>query len=182
MAFNESEDYLVRQAIKRDRAAFSSLYDSNIDKVYRHVYYKVSNQSDTEDITQEVFVRAWKSIDRYKQTGAPFVTWLTTIASNLIADHYRKRQKLVKLNETFIQYTGKNEINPEEQAEINFNNSLIKEAVLKLKGDKQKVILMHFVDGLSCEEIAKALNKSEGNIRVIQYRALTDLKRLLTRD
>jgi RNA polymerase sigma-70 factor (ECF subfamily) len=71
---------------------------------------------------------------------------------------------------------------PEKQAEINFNNSVIKKAVLKLNGDKQKVILMHFIDGLSYEEIAKALNKNEGAIRVIQYRALNDLRGLLKRD
>jgi RNA polymerase sigma-70 factor (ECF subfamily) len=62
---------------------------------------------------------------------------------------------------------------------MNFDNAMIKKAVLKLTGDKQKVILMHFIDGLSYEEIAKALNKNEGAIRVIQYRALSDLRGLI---
>jgi len=65
---------------------------------------------------------------------------------------------------------------------MNFDNARIKKAVLRLNGDKQKVILMHFIDGLSYEEIAKTLTKSEGAIRVIQYRALSDLRSMVTRD
>jgi RNA polymerase sigma-70 factor, ECF subfamily len=65
---------------------------------------------------------------------------------------------------------------------VNFDNAMIKKAVLRLNGDKQKVILMHFIDGLSYGEIALALNKSEGAVRVIQYRALSDLRSLVRRD
>jgi RNA polymerase sigma-70 factor (ECF subfamily) len=178
----ESEDYLVQQAIKRDRAAFSSLYDCCIDRVYRHVFYRVSNQKDAEDITQEVFARAWQAIDKYQQTGAPFVAWLLIIAGHLIIDHYRNREKTVKIDEAYQKNSVTQVIDPVEKAEISLNNALVKEAVLKLKGDKQRVILMHFIDGFSYEEIAKALNKSENAVRVIQYRALEDLKKLLKRD
>ena len=179
---HKSEDYLVQQAIKRDRAAFTALYENCVDQVYRHVYYKVSSHADAEDITQEAFVKAWKSIDRYKQTGAPFVTWIITIAGNLVIDHYRKQKKVVVTDEVF-EYDQNNQIpDPAQEAEINYSNTIIKEAVLKLKGDKQKVIMMHFIDGLTYEEIARALNKNEGAIRVIQYRALGELKSFLKRD
>jgi len=181
----DSEDYLVQQAIKRDRAAFTVLYERCIDQVYRHVYYRVSNHDDAEDITQEAFVKAWKAIDKYKRTGAPFVSWIITIAGNLVIDHYRKQQKVVitdEIDKIYEKDMGNQIPGPEKQAEINFNNSVIKKAVLKLIGDKQKVILMHFIDGLSYEEIAKALNKNEGAIRVIQYRALVDLRGMVKRD
>ena len=68
---------------------------------------------------------------------------------------------------------------PAKETEVKLENAFIKKTVLKLKGDKQKVILMHFIDGMTYEEIAKALNKSEGSIRVIQYRALGELRKLL---
>lgn len=180
--YYESEDHLVQRAVTRDREAFSSLYDSSIDKVYRHVFYRVSSQSDAEDITQEVFARAWKAIDRYKSTGAPFVAWLISIAGNLIVDHYRKRQRNTDMDNILKDLPAAQVVSPEEQAEINLDNAIIKEAVLKLKGDKQKVILMHFIDGMSYTEIAAALHKTENAIRVIQFRALSDLKRLLPRD
>jgi RNA polymerase sigma factor (sigma-70 family) len=71
---------------------------------------------------------------------------------------------------------------PEGLAEVNFSSTVIKEAVMKLKGDKQKVILMHFIDGFDYHEIASFLNKSEGAVRVIQFRALDDLRQLLNQD
>jgi RNA polymerase sigma-70 factor (ECF subfamily) len=179
---HDSEDYLVQQAIQHDRAAFTVLYEHCIDRVYRHVYYRVSNHSDAEDITQEAFVKAWKSIDKYKRTGAPFVTWIIAIAGNLIIDNYRRHQKVVITNETYVVDTNNQIPDPAKEAEVNFNNTIIKKAILKLKGDKQKVILMHFIDGLTYEEIARALNKNEGAIRVIQYRALGELRSFLKRD
>jgi RNA polymerase sigma-70 factor (ECF subfamily) len=179
---HESEDYLVQQAIKRDRAAFTALYERCVDRVYHHVYYRVSSHADAEDITQEAFVKAWQSIDRYKRTGAPFVSWIITIAGNLVIDHYRKEQRVVVTDEIYEVKPAEQIQDPAREAEVNFNNAIIKEAILKLKGDKQKVILLHFIDGLTYEEIAKTLNKSEGAIRVIQYRALGELRSLLERD
>jgi RNA polymerase sigma-70 factor, ECF subfamily len=178
----KSEDYLVQQAIKRDRAAFSCLYDNCIDKVYQHIFYRVSNQADAEDITQEVFTRAWKSIDKYRKTGAPFAAWLISIASNLIIDFYRKKHKSARIDEVLKNTPEGRSLNPEEQAEINIESSLVKAAVLKLKGDKQKVIIMHFIDGLSYREIAAALGRNENSIRVIQFRALNDMKRMLGKE
>jgi RNA polymerase sigma-70 factor (ECF subfamily) len=179
---HESEVYLVQQAIKRDRAAFTALYERCINQVYRHVYYRVSNHDYAEDITQETFVKAWKAIDKYKRTGAPFVTWLITIAGHLVIDHYRSLRNTINIDDVVEEVPGDHVSEPEALAEASFDNAIIKEAVLKLKGDKQKVILMHFIDGLTYEEIARALNKSEGSIRVIQYRALGELRSFLKRD
>jgi RNA polymerase sigma-70 factor (ECF subfamily) len=178
----DSEDHLVQQAIQRDRTAFTALYDRHVDQVYRHVYYKVSNQADAEDITQEAFVKAWKAIHKYKRTEAPFVAWLITIARNLIADHYKRRPNLVNLDELVEQAPPQPLSDPERLAEVSFNRDVVKQAVLKLEGDKQKVIMMRFIDGFSYEEIALALNKSEGAIRVIQYRALNELRRWVKRE
>jgi len=88
----QKNTWFSRQSARPE--AFTSLYERCIDRVYRHVYYRVSNHDEAEDITQEAFVRAWKAIDRYKRTGAPFVSWVITIAGNLIIDHYRKQQKV----------------------------------------------------------------------------------------
>ena len=176
----ESEDSLVQRAIERDKAAFAVLYDKHVDQVYRHVYYRVQSQVDAEDITQEVFVKGWKAISKYKKTGAPFVTWLIAIAHNLIADHYRARKNLVSLEEADT-FSHSDETSPEVIAEANLNKSHVRNAISKLKGEKQRVILMRFIDGLSYGEIAKTLGKSEGAVRVIQYRALNDLRHILIR-
>ena len=171
---------MVQRAIKRDGAAFAALYDMHMNRVYNHIYYRVPTRSDAEDITQEVFLKAWKAISKYKSTGAPFVAWLIVIARNQIADYYKKRKKLVSLDE--IEACGGSvETSTPTMVEDSLDQRETREAVLKLKGDKQKVILMHFIDGFSYGEIAKLLHKSEGAVRVIQYRALNDLRQILER-
>jgi len=177
-----SESVLVARAIQRDREAFTRLYDRCVDQIYRHVYYKVSNHADAEDITQETFVKAWKAIDRYRQTESPFAAWLITIARNLIVDHYKKRPNLVNLDDLADHLPAHPSTDPEKIAEAAYSQEVIKRAVLKLKGDQQQVIMMRFIDGFSYEEIARALNKSQGAVRVIQFRALNELKKWLKRD
>lgn len=174
------ETVLLERAVKRDKTAFTGLYQLHLDRVYKYVYYWLPSQADAEDITQEVFVRAWRSIDKYKVTGAPFVSWLITIARNLIASHYRSNKKLVPFPET--DPPSKKNDNPETIIETNFTREYVREAILKLKGEKQKVIHMRFISEMSYEEIAKALNKSEVAIRVLQFRALKDLRQILEKD
>ena len=180
MRSQSSEESLVKRAVQRDRVAFATLYDNCVVPVYRHVYYRVPNLADAEDITQEVFIKAWKAIDKYRYTGASFMAWLTTIAHNLIADHYRARKKLTSLGEAEAS-DNTAEASPEAMVEVTLNRIYIRNAIFKLKKEKQKVILMRFIDGFSYGEIAKVLNKSEGAVRVIQYRALNDLRRVLMR-
>lgn len=171
----DSESLLLRQAVKRDRIAFSTLYDLHIDRVYKFVFYWLPSQVDAEDITQEVFVRAWRVIDKYTISGAPFIAWLITIARNLVNTHYRAAKRLITLDNIDPGVEG----NPQTEAEINFTRGYVRNAIMKLKGDKQAVIQMRFISELSYEEIAKTLNKTEGYIRVLQYRALKDLRNIL---
>jgi len=134
---------------------------------------------DAEDISQEVFIRAWNAIGRYKITGAPFSAWLISIAHNLIVDHYRASRRLVSLEDSEASRQTDDETNPEAMTEASLKRDYVRGAILKLKGERQQVVLMRFIDGLSYSEIARALKKSEGAVRVIQYRALNDLRHLL---
>ncbi len=177
---SDSEVGLLERAVKRDRTAFTNLYDLYLVRVYRYVFYWLPNQADAEDITQEVFVRAWQSIEKYKITGAPFIAWLITIARNLVNSHYRSTKRLVPLPET--DYFLADDGNPQEEAETSFTQAFVREAILKLKGEKQKVIQMRFISEMSYEEVAKALNKTEGAIRVMQCRALRDLRCILEKE
>ena len=64
------------------RKTFAVLYDRYLDRVYRHVTDWVGNRADAEDLTQQVFLQAWRAIGRYRRTGASFAAWLLTIAQN----------------------------------------------------------------------------------------------------
>jgi RNA polymerase sigma-70 factor (ECF subfamily) len=174
----EAEALCIERAAQGDQVAFTSLYDKCVRRIYRHVYYRVSNHVDTEDIVQEVFIKAWKAIGKYRITGAPFVAWLITIAHNLVVDYYKAHKKQM-LRREMEAASDCSETDPGVLTEISLNRALVRKAILQLKGEKQQVIMMRFVDGFSYREIAQALNKSEGAVRVIQYRALNELRRML---
>lgn len=176
-----SEDALLQLAIDHDESAFSKLYEIYLNRLYRYVRFWVNNQPEAEDITQEVFVRAWKSIPNYKQKGVPFVAWLIAIARNLVNDHHRSKTRKLRKETEMAASLSLFEESPVEIAESSINSQAVRKAIMKLKGDRRKVILMHFIEGFDYAEIAGLMKKSEGNVRVIQYRALTDLKKIIDR-
>jgi len=168
---------LVDKAIGGDGNAFGRLYDMHVDRVYRHIYYRVSNTADAEDLTQQVFIRAWQAIGRYKKTASPFLAWLIRISHNLVIDFYRSKKSDAHID--FDMVSTKPESDPEHMAEASFNRQEIRQAINKLKGDQQQVILMRFIEDFSYSEIAAALGKSEGAVRVILHRGLAKLKTIL---
>jgi RNA polymerase sigma-70 factor (ECF subfamily) len=170
-------DHLVNRAIEGDGGAFGSLYDVYLSRIYRHVFYRVGNTEDAEDITQQTFVKAWKAIGRYKKTSSPFLAWLMKISHNLVIDHYRAKKDKIYLNsEIDITNPGPG---PEQIAEANYTQQQLRKVILLLPEEQQQVILMSFIEGFSYSEIAAALGKREGNIRVIVHRALKRMRELL---
>ena len=173
-----SDDVLIQRAAKGEQAAFAALYDRYVEQIYRHVYYKVTSQSDAEDITQEVFIRAWKAIGRYRKGEALFVSWLLVIARNLITDFYRSRKKDISLEDKNIIIASDD---PQTTAQLSFERDELRKAISQLKEIKQKVLIMRFIDGFSYPEISRVLRRSEGALRVIQCRALLELKEIIGR-
>jgi len=158
-------DLLIEGAVGGDADAFGRLYDMYVDRVYRHVYYRVGNIKDTEDLTQQVFLRAWQAIGKYKKTSSPFLAWLMRISHNLVIDFYRSKKD--------------KDSSPERVAEAEFDQQQLRRTILQLPGEQQKVILMSFIEGFTYDEIASSLGKSKGAIRVILHRALKKMRHML---
>jgi len=168
---------LVDRAVKGDAEAFGRLYDIYADRIYRHIYYRTGNVEDARDLVQEVFVKAWRALPRYKKMKTPFLGWLFTISHNRVIDYYRTKKDYTYLNSEIIMVDrGKS---PEELTEARFTQQEVRKAILRLPPDQQQVIIMSFIDGFEYSEIAAALNKTEGNIRVIIHRALKKLRETL---
>lgn len=174
------EGLLVERAITRDADAFGKLYDMHVDRVYRHVYYRVGNTADAEDLTQQVFLKAWQAINKYKRTASPFLAWLMTISHNLVIDFYRTKKDRAYLNAPVMA----NDLtsSPERVAEARFEQQRLRRAILQLHGDEQQVVMLRFIEGFELREIASLLGKKEGTIRVILHRALVRLRRLLEKE
>jgi RNA polymerase sigma-70 factor, ECF subfamily len=168
---------LVSQAASGDTEAFGRLYDIFADRIYRHIYYRTGNPDDAKDLMQEVFTRAWQALPRYKKTKTPFLGWLFTIAHHRIIDYYRAKKDYTYITDDII--IPDHAPGPEKLAEEQFTRKEVRQAILKLPGDQQQVIMLSFIEGFKYHEIAAVLNKSEGNIRVIIHRALKKMREVM---
>jgi RNA polymerase sigma-70 factor, ECF subfamily len=171
------EQSLVARATQGDEGAFTALYDHYFDRIYRHVYYRVGRSQDAEDLTQQVFLQAWRALPRYRQTETPFVAWLFTIAHNTLVSFYRRQKPVQSLDDDVLQWPD--EARSEGLAEIHLEHDRVRLAMRSLKPEHQQVLTMRFLEDLPFRDIASALGKSEVNIRVMQHRALQELRRKL---
>jgi RNA polymerase sigma-70 factor, ECF subfamily len=170
-------DGLVARAIRRDEDAFAILYDRYLDSIYRFMTFRVRNPADAEDLTGQVFLRAWQAIDAYKPTGRPFSAWLYRIAHNLVIDHFRAARPTLDLPDETLAPAGFAE--PAVVLDQTLAMDGFQGALQQLSPDQQQVIILRFIEGLSCEDVADAIGKSSGAVRVIQHRALAKLRQLL---
>ncbi len=173
-----AEAAIVDAAIGGDIHAFGRLYDRHLDRIYRHIYYRIGNRSDAEDITQQVFLQAWTAIGRYRRTDVPFVVWLLAIANNKIIEYYR-RSKVAASHQNLEIAHDRCESNPENEVLARYERETVRRAITRLKPEQQFVLNMRFVENISYETLATSLGKTEGNVRTIQYRALLELRRIL---
>lgn len=168
---------LVHQAKSGDSEAFAQLYDAYVERVYRFIYFRISEDVATEDLVSQVFLKAWENMGRYKVGSSPFIAWLYTIARNLVIDHYRAKKDMLPLEEAAVLPSDMQ--GPDEEAQTRFDLQAMRDALQFLTPDQQQVLILKFIAGLPNENIAKIMNKREGTIRGLQMRALQTLSKYL---
>jgi RNA polymerase sigma-70 factor, ECF subfamily len=173
----DEERRLVLLATGRDQAAFAELYDRHVVRVYRHIYYLVNDAREAEDLTAQTFLKAWEAIERYKERGAPFVAWLLRISHNLTISYLRSKRDHSELDEGFVDH--KRDGNPEASLEQASDERSVRDAVLRLRDEQRQVIMLRFVEELDYQEVAAMIGKSVPAVRVIQHRALGNLRKLM---
>ncbi len=174
------EAMLVQRAVEHDAEAFGKLYDMHVGRIYKHIYYRVGNEADAEDLTQQVFLKAWQAIHRYKKTTSPFIAWLMTISHNQVIDFYRTRKDKAYIEAEVLADGPASR--PEQTTEANFEQQHLRRAILRLGGDEQQVVILRFIEGFEFAEIASVMKKKEGNVRVILHRALVKLRDILEKE
>lgn len=174
---SEMESLLLR-AKNGDEAAFTQLYNATFQKIFRYVFFRVSHKEVAEDLTEDVFLKAFKNISTLQSNS--FEAWLYPIARNRVIDYYRSKKETVPLEavEEILEYQS----NLVDILHLQDQQKLLVKLLQELGEDQQSVIKLKFFEQLSNTEIASLLNKAEGTIRIIQFRALKKLKELLERD
>jgi len=158
------------------REQFAQIYDQYIDKIYRFVFLKVSSEEIAQDITSKVFLKAWESFANNNGNIQNNGAFLYQIARNNVIDYYREkgRSKLVS-SEVSAQLVDK-KVDLHNKAIISSDVLMVKSAISNLKQDYQDVIIWHYLDGLDVPEIALAMDKPAGTVRVMLHRGLKALK------
>ena len=174
----EEERQLVRSAIERDGSAFAELYDRHVISVYRYIYSLVHDTKQAEDLTAQTFLKAWEAIIGYKERGAPFVAWLLRIGYNLTISYLRSRRQYLELEDTHVDQKLRG--NPQDALDQSADEQTIHEAILQLKDEQREVILLRFVEGMDYREVAAKVGKSVPTVRVIQHRALGNLRKIMS--
>lgn len=177
--FDEAPDVISR-ARSGDRLAFAELYDEHADRVYRYLLYRVRDPIDAEDLTSEVFTRAFANIYRYRWQGKSFLAWLYTIARNAVTDKLRRARPTVDLDDALGLADGAPTAH--DHVEARDRAVALRHAMTKLTAEQQEVLLLRFMENCSSQQVARVLGKNEGAVRALQFRALGRLRKLLAEE
>jgi len=168
--------YNVRQ--KKDPEAYGALYDLYVNQIYRFVLYKLSNREEAEDVTSEVFLKAWQYLidtDTEGTAHESFRPLIYTIARHKIIDTYRKRA-----NNQYCAIERAEDLPADVDLERDITNHSeiihLKKKMTGLKQEYQDVLHLRYIDDLPVREIASIMNKSNASVRVLLHRATKKLK------
>lgn len=175
-------DQLIAQAAAGNREAFGRLYEQHSVRVFRHAYFLTGDVTLAEDLTAQTFLKALEAIGRYEDRGVPFIAWLLRITVNL-AINYKKALKNGAHAQLPEQLEDDDALgSPEKSCTMKSEGERVWTKVQELPAEQRQVIVMRFMQDLPYSDVANVLGKSVGAVRVIQFRALNNLRNLMRED
>ena len=173
---------LVEKARLGDRLAFHQLADQFQPGIFRMIYYRTRSQMDAEDLTQDVFLQAYKNINRLASPEV-FRSWLYRIAVNRVRDYYRRKQfkslfGFVSTEDENFYESEEMAVSPEAEdgmARRDFWKK-VEQMLTRLSRMEREVFMLRFLDQLSLKEISATMKKNESTVKTHLYRALNKIK------
>ena len=172
----EDDEQLITAAKQGSAEAFGKLYERYCQTIYRYIASHIASQQDAEDLTEEIFLRAWNALPHYNERGLPFSAFLFRSARNSLIDFYRQNRVVQSLGEFDIETSAED---PQEVIHTKLANEDLRAKIAQLREDYQTVLALRFLSGLTPDETAAMMERSVGAVRVLQHRALTALKDLI---
>ena len=168
----EADERLLIEAAQKDPARFAELYEINFERVYAYIVKRVRDRAETEDLTAEVFHQALANVERFEWRGIPFAAWLFRIAANLISDRWQRTAREVTSDPAVVESV------PASAAEIEDveRRATLFRLVDSLPPEQRRVVVLRFAEQKSIKEVAREIRKSEGAVKQLQFRALTNLR------
>jgi RNA polymerase sigma-70 factor (ECF subfamily) len=179
----EADDaQVLLKAFEYDGEALSTIYDQYEVRIYTYIYRRIGDQTLAEDLTGQVFLKMLEAIRNRKAWHSSFSGWLYRIAHNVVIDFYRQRdhQQHVSLEDKLALPALDDD--PVEATELKLDVERLRLAMGRLTGEQAEVLSLRFLEGYSISEVAEMMNKTEGSIKALQYRAVANLRQLLMTD
>ncbi len=173
---------LVEKARAGEAEAFGQLYERYAADIFRFLYAHLADRLEAEDLTAEVFLRAWRFLPRYRERGYPFSAFLYRVARNVLIDHRRWLQRQREWRVRDLPLPPDDEKDPDEKIARQTDHQLLHQALNRLREDYRDVLVLRFLNGCSVAEVAAIMRRSPGAIRVLQHRALKALRSALPPD
>ncbi len=206
----EQERVLVERAVRGDQLAVGLLYDAYVEPLYRFCLSRVGNETDAEDLAEEIFIKVMRAVPGFEwrplppltssaggaasgggasaqggpaeppEERSPFRVWLFRIARNHVVSHYRRSALRTTVGEV-PDWIADEHRGPAELAETSITIQEIFAAVEQLPPAQREVIQLRFGAGMTVAETAEALDKNETNVKVLQHKGVKRLKEILER-
>ena len=179
MLTDATETELLTAAMNFDERALGELYDRYEAKIYSYIYRRTGERTLAEDLTAQVFLKMLEAIRRDKAWHSSFSGWLYRIAHNSIVDYYRRRDRKQQVPIDDVPVLIDENESPVRAAEKQFDAERLRSAIGRLTSEQAEVISLRFLEGYSINEVATLMDKTEGAIKALQYRAVATLRQLL---
>lgn len=183
----DPEISLVERCLSGEQGAWEELVKAYTRRVYAICYRFTNNENETQDLTQEVFLRVFRTLGSFRSGEGSFVVWLTRLTRNLLVDHYRRTKhdratdaiedKLAILEEKTAQHSRTDGLLAGREA-----GELLQAALQKLSPELREAVILRDLQELEYREIARVLNVPEGTVKSRLNRGRAELARVLRRN
>jgi len=190
---NQATFLLVRRCVSGDAVAWEELVRLHHRRVYNVCYRFTGSAEDADDLTQEVFIRLFRTLGSYEPGKGSFVTWLTTMSRNLLVDHFR-RSRQDRVTDSLDAGLGPEEDSatmadqlaspvpaPDQHIQSRERQAMVHAALQKLSPELREAVILRDLQDLDYRDIAQVLKVPEGTVKSRINRGRTELARLLSR-
>jgi RNA polymerase sigma-70 factor (ECF subfamily) len=184
---------LVRRCLAGDTAAWEELVQRHQRRIYNICYRFAGSADDAQDLTQEVFIKMYRTLQSYDVDKGAFMTWVTTITRNLLVDHFRKT-KQDRVTDSLDAAPSEHEdamplseqledqgAPPDALAQSQQVGEAVHKALQKLSPDLREAVILRDLHDMDYREIATVLKVPEGTVKSRINRGRAELARLLQR-
>ncbi len=184
---------LVRRCVSGDAIAWEEIVQRYNRRIYNICYRFAGSSDDAQDLTQEVFIKVYRTLSSYDSEKAAFMTWVTTVTRNLLVDHFRKT-KQDRLTDSLDNAASEHEdaqplseqipdqgASPDASIQSRETRETVHRALQKLSPELREAVILRDLQDMDYREIAVALKVPEGTVKSRINRGRAELARLLQR-